>query len=232
MKCKRLPLCFLFLTFNVLFLYGQDTLQTVHSNYLEDQFYIGITYNLLLERPGTVTQNSFSNGIQLGYIKDVPLNTRRNIGFGLGLGYAINSYYTNLRALESESGDLTYEVIASSVSYRRNKIETHLIEVPVEFRWRTSTADTYKFWRIYTGIKLGYVFANASKYIESDRKDKFFNPDIRQFQYGVYMSFGYNTWNFYANYQLSSILEEGILTLTGEEIKMSAFSVGLIFYIL
>ncbi len=106
----------------------------------------------------------------------------------------------------------------------------------MEFRWRTSTAEDYKFWRIYTGLKLGYVFANRSKYIEDNLKDKFSNPDIQRFQYGVYISFGYNTWNFYANYQLSSIFREGasIIYEGGEEaeIKMRAFKIGLIFYIL
>jgi len=212
--------------------FAQDTLQTATPKYLEDQFYAGITYNLLQQRPEGVSQNSFSNSIQLGYIKDIPLNERRNVGIGIGLGYAINSYYTNLRASEAESG-ITYELIDASASYKRNKIETHLVEIPVEFRWRTSTAEDYKFWRIYTGVKLGYVFANSSKYIESDLKDKFSNPDIQKFQYGVYISFGYNTWNFYANYQLSSIFREGAtIDGSGEEITMNALKIGLIFYIL
>ena len=230
----KLKLLFSHAMFFVFFAsYGQDTTQISSiSKYLEDQFYVGITYNLLLERPDDVSQNNFSYGIQLGFIKDIPLNTRRNTGFGIGLGYAVNSYYTNLRA--SKAGNsIIYEDIASDVSYRRNKIETHLVEMPVEFRWRTSTAYSYKFWRIYTGIKLGYVFANASKYVESDQKDKFFNSDIRKLQYGLYISFGYNTWNFYANYQLSNIFKKGVLTtVPEEEINMNVLKIGLIFYIL
>jgi Outer membrane protein beta-barrel domain len=214
-------------------LYAQDTLQLEKADdkYLEDQFYAGITYNLVMKRPSNSSQNNFSNGIQLGYIKDIPFHTKTNKGFGIGLGYAVNSYYTNLRASKI-ANDIEYEVIASSVSYRRNKIETHLVEIPMEFRWRTSTAKSYKFWRIYTGVKWGYVFANVSKYIENHQKEKFFNPDIQRFQYGLYVSFGYNTWNFYANYQLSPILKEGTLTMDGEGIRMNALNIGLIFYIL
>lgn len=229
MKIKYGLLYVLLFVFNSL--YAQDIVQTktIDPRYLEDQFYIGATYNLLLKRPGNVSQNNLSNGIQAGFIKDIPLNTRRNKGLGIGLGYAVNSYYTNLRAVKAGS-QITYEITGAS-SYR-NKIETHLVEVPVEFRWRTSTLDSYKFWRVYTGIKMGYVFANASKYIENNQKDKFFNPDIQRFQYGFYISFGYNTWNFYANYQLSPIFKESVFTVEGEEITMNALKIGLIFYIL
>lgn len=226
-------LLFVFLSFGFPALYAQETLQPApaESKYLEDQFYAGITYNLLLEMPEEVSQNNFSNGFHLGFIKDIPVNTRRNTGFGIGLGYALNSYYSNLRAFEA--GDaIHYEVIAPEITYKRNKIENHIVEMPVEFRWRTSTKDIYKFWRIYTGVKLGYVFANVSKYIEDAQKDKFSNPDIRKFQYGVYISFGYNTWNFYANYQLSPLLEKDVVTTTGEAIQMRALRIGLNFYIL
>lgn len=231
MKIKYGIRYILFFAFHVL--YAQDIPQTttIAPDYLEDQFYAGVTYNLLLERPNNVSQNNFSNGIQLGFIKDIPLNRRRNKGFGIGLGYAVNSYYTNLRAVKT-GDEITYERIDDATTYKRNKIETHLVEIPVEFRWRTSTLDTYKFWRIYTGIKLGYVFANVSKYIEDNQKDNFFNPDIQRFQYGLYISFGYNTWNFYVNYQLSPILEKGTLTADGAEIAMRTLKTGLIFYIL
>ena len=231
MKIKYALLYILFFVFTAL--HAQDTLQTQTANpkYLEDQFYAGITYNLVLEKPDNVSQNNFSNGFLLGFIKDIPLNERRNMGFGIGLGYASNSYYTNLRAGEV-ANETIYEVIDPSVSYKRNKIETHLVELPVEFRWRTSTVTSYKFWRVYGGIKLGYVFANVSKYIESGQKDKFSNPDIQKFQYGLYISFGYNTWNFYANYQLHPILQKNVFTTSGEEIKMKALKVGLIFYLL
>lgn len=204
---------------------------TLSTDYLEDQFYAGITYNLLLDKPTDVSQTNFSNGIQLGYIRDIPLHPGGNKGLGVGLGYAVDSYYTNLRA--SRVGSVvTYETIASGISYKRNKLEIHSVEMPVEFRWRTSTAESYKFWRIYTGIKLSYAFANASKYIESQQKDKFFNPDVRRFQYGCYLSVGYNTWNFYANYQITPLFKDSVTTTSGDAVSMHALKIGLLFYIL
>lgn len=201
------------------------------NKYLEDQFYIGLTYNILLNRPSGVSQNNFSYGIQLGYIKDLPLNETRNIGLGIGLGYAANSYFMNLRAVKS-GGEVLYGVIGSDVSYKRNKVSTHLVEMPIEFRWRTSTSDSYKFWRVYTGIKLSYAFSATSKFVASD-KIKFSNKDINKLQYGLYFSFGYNTWNFYGYYQLNKFFKNGtVIEETGEHIKTGSLNFGLMFYIL
>ena len=199
--------------------------------YLEDQFYIGLTYNLLVNRPSDVSQNNLPFGIQLGYIKDIPMNKRRNIGLGIGLGYNFNSYFNNLRATE-ENGTITYQLIDGDTQFNRNKISTHVLEVPLEFRWRTSTPDSYKFWRVYGGVRLGYVFANVSKFVSNEENISFSNDDVERFQYDLYISMGYNTWNFYASFALNDILESNTLTIEGEPIEFNALKVGLIFYLL
>lgn len=231
------PLVICFFCLFSFFSYGQEEklidsllLNNIDKKYLEDQFYIGVNYNVLLNRPASVSQSNLSYGLHFGFIKDIPLNEKRNIGFGIGAGYAINAYYSNLKAYK-ESGSILYEKIADTISFSRNKIGTHLIDVPVEFRWRTSTADSFEFWRIYAGVRFSYIFANRSKYIGEPDNLTFSNEDIRPFQYGLYTSFGYNTWNFYAQYQLSSLIENK-RTTDGEQIDMNVLRLGLIFYIL
>lgn len=199
--------------------------------YLEDQFYLGTTFNILFERPEGVTQRGLSWGLFGGFIKDIPVNEDRNIGFGLGLGYAINSYSTNLLATQSADG-IEYSVIGSQDSFKRSKIETHTLELPIEFRWRTSDAISHKFWRIYTGVKLGYVFSGRSKFVSDAEKIAFSNDDITKFQYGLMFSFGYNTFNFHAYYALHDIFDSGTTTVEGDRLGLAALHIGLIFYIL
>ncbi|MGB6152033.1 MAG: outer membrane beta-barrel protein, partial [Pricia sp.] len=103
------------------------------TRYLEDQFYIGLTYNILLDKPENVSQRNLSYGLQGGFIKDIPLNKSRTSAFGVGLGYGVYSYYTNLRALERDD-DFEYNVITEIDSLKRNKVETHMLEVPLEIR--------------------------------------------------------------------------------------------------
>lgn len=205
-----------------------DDKEFIDSKYLEDQFYAGLSYNVLLNRPESVIQRNLSYNLQLGFIKDIPLNEKRNFGFALGVGYATNSYYTNIRATSTEDR-IAYDI--PTESFDRSKFGTHAIEFPIEMRWRTSNAIDYKFWRIYAGGKINYNFARTSKFVDDLGIDSFTNEDIRQWNYGLMLNFGYNTFNIHLYYELNPILKDGVLFNTQEN-QMNVFRVGLIFYIL
>lgn len=208
------------------------TLQVTDSLYLEDQFYLGITYNLFLNKPTGVTQRNLSYGLQGGYIRDIPLNQRRNVALGIGLGYAVYSYYTNLVVRESDSG-LLYSALGADVDYKRSKIENHVIEIPLELRWRNSTPEDYRFWRIYTGVKFGYVFGSRSKFVSNQETISFTNKDSRNFQYGLTLNVGYNTFNIQAYYSLVNLFDDGVNSADGgENIAVRPLRIGIIFYIL
>ena len=221
-------------------LYAQTNQESdaVSPKYLEDQFYLGITYNSLLDKPADFTQRNLSYGLQGGIIKDMPLNTKRTFALGIGLGYAVNSYYSNLWASET-SGGVEYNIIDGDVilvgneeiTVKRNKIETHLVEVPLEFRWRNSSPKEYKFTRIYAGMKFGYIFSGRSKLVTTSEKSSFENQDIRKFQYGLMLNFGYNTFNVHVYYALSNLLEDNA-TVATENLQLKPLRIGFIFYIL
>ena len=79
------------------FLNAQNNDSFNNSRYLEDQIYIGLSYITILNSPEGVKQNGFSNGLALGFIKDIPLNDQGNIAFGIGLGYGRNTYFQNIK---------------------------------------------------------------------------------------------------------------------------------------
>jgi len=228
----------LFLSFfSITLLWSQetviDTTKVIDENYREDQFYLAITYNLLADKPGNVSQTGFSSGFHLGFIRDFPLNEKRNFGLGLGLGASINSYNHNIFVSKNDSGEIEYINLSDAdISYTKNKFSTYLVEMPLEFRWRTSTAEEYKFWRIYTGFKVGYLLSSSTKFKGELGTVKNNNiKDFNDFQYGVTFSAGYNTWNFHLYYSLNPILSKDA-QLKEQAIDMFAVKFGLIFYIL
>lgn len=210
-----------------------DSTKVIDPKYREDQFYLAITYNLLGNKPDNVTQTGFSSGFHLGYIRDLPLNERRNFGIGLGLGFSLNSYNHNIYIYENEDGEIEYINLSDSdINYSKNKFSTYLVEMPLEIRWRTSTVEEYKFWRIYTGFKVGYLVASSTKFKGDEGKIKHSNlKDFNDFQYGLTLSAGYNTWNFHVYYSLNSILSKDA-KLGEQAVDMYAIKFGLIFYIL
>ena len=200
------------------------------SRYLEDQFYAGFGYNVLLGKPEGMVQRNLSYNLQFGFIKDIPLNQRRNFGIGFGAGYAVNSYYSNM-VVSQNANTYLYEVMNTS-DFKRSKLETHAVEFPFELRWRTSTTEEYKFWRIYAGAKLGYVFSGRSRVVTDEGTTGFANDDIEKLQYGLMVNFGYNTWNIHVYYALNPLLKDGTALDTGESIDIRALRIGVIFYIL
>jgi len=206
--------------------------KVIDSLYREDQFYIGLTFHLLKDLPESVSQSGFSGGLHLGFIRDFPLNKRRNIGLGAGLGWSVNSFGQELFIGEDSNNNTVFRNLNSEgIDYDSNRFTTQLIEVPIEFRWRTSTPDSHKFWRVYSGLRLGYVYYFQSTFkqggnqvIQTDV------PEFDRFRIGTTLSFGYNTFNLHLYYSLNPFFKDA--KLGNSDIGITTFKVGLMFYIL
>ena len=229
---KYILLFFALMLSYMVFPQSSDNLSELYKNYREDQFYASVTYNLLNLKPNDVTQSGFSSGFHLGFIRDMPLNERRNFALGLGLGISANTYNQNI-IIESIDDGYKYSIIdESEINVSKNKFATYLIEMPFEIRWRTSTPESYNFWRIYTGFKLGYVVHNFSKFKSNAGDEKLTNiKDINRLHYGLTLSAGYGTWNFHVYYGLNSIFDSNA-KLDGEAIATTSLKLGLMFYML
>ncbi|WP_120200226.1 porin family protein [Ichthyenterobacterium magnum] len=206
---------------------------SVDDKYREDQFYASITYNLLGQKPDGVSQNGFSSGFHFGFIRDMPINERRNLALGLGIGVSTNSYNQTLLITKNNTNNFEYTVLDDNeTSFSKNKFTTYVLELPFEFRWRTSTATEYNFWRIYTGFKLGYVVLNTSKFQGDLGHFKYSNiGDFNKLQYGFTFSAGYSNISFHVYYGLNNIFKDSV-KVNGQDVGMQSIKVGLMFYIL
>lgn len=207
---------------------------SVDSLYREDQFYLGFTYNILTDMPEGVSSSGFSGGFHAGFIRDFPINDRRNMAIGIGLGWSANSYGQTLFIGEEANTDETIfmSLEGLEIDYDTNRLTTYSVEVPLQFRWRTSTYDTHKFWRVYTGLQLGYVYQFQSNFEQPGNQVRQTDvPEFDRFRLGATFAFGYNTFNFHFYYGLNPFFGEEA-RLEGEEIGMNAVRVGLMFFIL
>jgi len=198
--------------------------------YREDQFYATINYNLIQGKPTGYSQYSFSTGLGVGFLRDMPLNKRRNHSIALGLGYSYNNVKHNL-AVTKEEGKNVY-AIKEEGTFDKNKLVLHYLEMPLELRWRNSDASTHQFWRVYAGFKVSYLFYDKAQYKpDSGGNYKVINDaNMNKLQYGAYLSAGWNTWNFYGYYGFTPLYNNAMIE--GEKIKMHSVKIGLIFYIL
>lgn len=238
MVIKRLLILFVILLPSLLYSQEEERYEipdtipfTIDSLYREDQFYFGFSFNLVTNKPDPISQESFSGGLNLGFIRDFPINERRNIAIGLGAGWAIDSYGQNLKIGTAQQGNTVFTALGDDIEYGTNRFTTQQIEAPFEFRWRTSTPRSYKFWRIYSGVRFGYIYHFQSNYSDGSEQIVINDlPELNRFRAGATFTFGYNTFNFQFYYSLIPFFKDAMLE--NEQLEVSTLKIGLTFYIL
>jgi len=214
---------------------AQDTIPKVEGDlkYREDQFYIGVTYNIITDVPSGVSSDGLTGGINFGFLRDMPINKNRNIAIAVGAGMAFDQYGQNIFIDKDSEGNTVYTVLDSSIKFDSNNIKTGIIEIPLELRWRSSTPTTNKFWRVYAGFRLGYTFWNDFSYKDSSRSISHNNiNEYNKFRLAATMSLGFNKFNFFVNYSLNPFFNEDAITTEGQQVYFKTIKLGLIFYIL
>lgn len=204
----------------------------VDSLYREDQFYIGLSFNLVTNQPESYSQNGFSGGLHFGFIRDMPINKRRNVAIGIGLGHSLNTYNSNLFIGEEVTGETIFRILDSDVDVDRNRFNTNLIEMPIQFRWRTSTPTDYSFWRIYGGVKLSYIYyyraifkGNSNNVTQTDI------PELNRLRYAASLTLGNGSFNAFFQYDLNALFNEDAM-IDRNQVNLQPLKFGIEFYIL
>ncbi len=204
----------------------KDSLQ-LGDAYTEDQLYIIISHNQLLNQPSSISRSGYLFGLSSGYIKDILLTRQGNLSVGLGFGYNFDTFNHGFTITEENNQVVfSYENTQSS-----NKFLAHNLEFPFQFRWRTSDAITYKFWRVYMGIKTTYNLSNKFKY--NDGAETFLYKNVSQYQkwqFGATLSVGYDVFTIHAYYGLNPVLKN--ISPGTKDISSRIMKIGLVFYVL
>ena len=195
--------------------------------YREDQFYFGSSYFIQTEPIENFKQNGFSGNFQFGFIRDFPLNNNSTKAIGIGLGFERNFFTSNIQPIKT-NGNINYRIVISRFLESKNKISFSSFVIPIEYRWRRSSIDEYKFWRIYSGLK---IRKNLPLYSNPSYGSEITIDEIEDWTTSIYLNAGYNTWNISLEYDLNPILKNK-KTSSGENLNISFFRLGLVFYIL
>jgi hypothetical protein len=204
----------------------------VDSLYREDQFYVGLSFNLISNKPSSFSQNGFSGGLHIGFIRDMPINKRRNLAIGVGLGVSTNTYNSNLFIGENTSGETIFSIIDDSINVDRNRFNTNLIEMPIQLRWRTSTPTDFSFWRIYAGVKFSYIYDYKAKFKSADTSIIQTDiPELNRLRYAATLTLGHGSFNAFVQYDLITLFDKDAV-IDNQPIHLQPIKFGVEFYIL
>lgn len=228
--------CFLFLSifkgFSQQNEFSIDSLNVkIDSLYREDQFYAGLNYNSIVKKPDGLSQDKISFGFSAGFLRDFPLNKSRTFAIAPGIGFSFNNYIQNMAIVGTKDSPV-YGIIPSSVDVNKNRFEQFRVELPVEFRWRNSTPETFQFFRLYGGFKVSYLLYDKSVFDDNDQKIVIKgNKDFEKLLYGVYISMGYSAFNLQVYYGLNSFFKS-TAQIDSSPVTMNVLTLGMVFYIL
>lgn len=202
------------------------------SLYRDDQVYLGVSYMLMTKKPSGIKSRGVSGSIQGGFLRDFPVNKNRDLSVAAGLGLAYDQLSENLFIGEDAGGNSIFRKLDQHVRYSQNRLVMAMVEIPVEFRWRTSTPTSYKFWRIYAGARIGYVYWYKASFKQAGNTVVQTSiPEFDPWRISATLSFGYSTFNFFASYSINPLFKNAELE-SGEKIDLKTLKLGLIFYLL
>ena len=214
----RLRLLITFFLVNLL-----NSQENSNQKYKEDQIYFNFSFDFQLKSIEGYQQNGFSRTFNFGLLKDMSLNKKGNKAIALGLGYGYSRLVNNLNLGQN------LNFIVEDDSALRNRLSYHSIQFPLELRLRTSTPESFAFWRVYLGYRINYNF--SSKYKPFFGRKTSLEKYVSEFSHFLSISFGFNTWNIRFETGLSPIIE---LSSASKSFNSNFFisSVGLVFYLL
>jgi hypothetical protein len=208
--------------------FSQKDSLNIRERYSDDQIYASISFGQFFEQPTLISKSSFSYALSIGIMKDFTLNRQGNVSVAAGIGYGFDLFNHKLKVEELNNSTF----FSSDPSISANVFKSNNLEFPIEIRWRTSTANKYDFWRVYTGIKFIYSLSNQFQFNDSNSNSfKYSNISAyNELQYGLTISTGYDAFNINVFYGLTPIFKNA--TINGEAINSKILKFGLIFYIL
>ncbi len=175
----------------------------------KDRVFFTLSHPIIIDMPSGYSTQWYANEYNLQLLMESRFG-ESIFSIGYGLGYTSSNFHHNLR-IDSDpaTGKEFYQFLPDTTSFRRNKLNTKIVEVPIEFRFRPRLGNGYSL-RLYAGFKAGYIFEAYARYSDDKIKlDDYRLDDINPWVYGVYLKLGYRLFSIYGYYGLQPFFTGG-----------------------
>lgn len=193
------------------------------SNRSADHLVIQYGGDSWTNRPDSVRTTGFSRHFNIYFMLDKPFKTnpRFSLAFGGGIGSS-NMFFKNTNVgLKATTPRLPFTNVDSANHFKKYKLTSIYLEVPVELRFYADPEHTNKSWKGAIGLKVGTLLKSftkgkdlqnknnatlhGSKYIVKESNKNFLNGTMLAATARV----GYGIFSIGAGYQFTSVLRDG-----------------------
>ncbi len=175
-----------------------------------DRIIFELSHTGWLGMPHGLKETLTSGGVNILLYFDYPIGNS-HCSFAWGAGFSSHNIHGRINLnynLDSVSNRVNFTSIEKrTTAYDVNRIGFKVIEVPVEFRFRTRGAYQFK---LMAGFKVGYVLQTFKKVFDADGKTKTFDIyGVNPFRYGITFRMGCQQIHLTAFYALSEVFTKG-----------------------
>ncbi len=185
--------------------------------------------------PDSAKPSGFSRHFNFYFMYDKPFKTNPHYSAGIGLGFGGTSmFFDNTKIdLKSTGTTLPFTNVSSTEHFKKYKLSTLFLEVPLELRYAANPVTPDKGFKAAIGLKGGTLLkaytkgknlVNATgttlygdKYIAKEQDKHLLNST----HFAATFRFGYGNLTLDGSYQLSPFLK------TGAGPKIFPYSIGL-----
>lgn len=200
-----------------------------------DHFMLQVSSDHWTGMPDSISshQKGFPRGFNAYFMLDKPFRNSPKYSIGIGVGISTsNITFKKMDVnIKSNSDILPFIATDSTNHFKKYKLTTAFLEVPLEFRFTANPANINKSFKAALGIKVGTLVNAHTKgkgledkngnlinsYTEKISSKRFINST----RFSATARVGYGIFSLFGAYQINGILKEG----AGPDMKL--YQVGL-----
>ena len=173
--------------------------------------------------PDSMNTRSWSKTFNMYVMMDWPFKSDHRFSAAAGIGLGTDNMFFENRSVDitGTTPTLHFNNLDSADHFKKYKLTTSYIEVPVELRFSSNPEEPSKSWKIAIGAKAGLLLdahtkgktlldkdgngVNGGDYVQKIRQKKYFNSQ----RLALTGRIGYGNWSLWGSYQVTTMLKDG-----------------------
>jgi len=167
---------------------------------------------------GDINLRGFNKTFNTYFLFDFPFKTDPRLSVAIGPGVGTDNIYfkKTIVDIKSKTG-VIFKADSTTIKYKKNKLVTSYLEVPLELRYSTKPDNMNSGWKLALGIKVGTALDAKVKskvdldqnqvggYFQKIRDKKYFNNS----RFAVTARAGYGNVSLFASYTVTDYIKQG-----------------------
>jgi hypothetical protein len=192
------------------------------SNRPNDHLMLQLGYNGWSGRSDSIKTKGIPRSFNIYFMFDFPFKTSPRFSVGIGAGLGTDNFYLDKMTADisgESSSKLSFKDVSEGEHFKKYKLATTYLELPVELRFAADPENTNKSWKVAVGGKVGTLLSAMTKgktllnsseqtinsYTEKIKSKRYFNST----RLSVTGRISKGIFGIYGTYQVNNFVKDG-----------------------